>query len=410
MLIGINQSFIKIYVLTTVKLLYYQNINRPPSHLNVPIDISGQVQKLRMISLYQMFRLIFGLVISGFILIIIIHFIGVYTDLQEDSQRAQIMKSFLKTAGDVYLTGNPVDFTSFSMQEFKITFDSTEPEGIVSNTGKTPVYFPLFFSFGKKVFIWKGELDMGWWKFRFVEAMPRTRIIFNPLSPDWDLIKEIVYLLPDSEFFEPKITFGFCDSSLLQEKLCGGEFCEKQEFLFQLLSPPQSFSKCSTQMPDGAVLITISQSCSSTFSQGFCLTPPNSDGIGNLYFKSVQDPLLYKDPLDIVSALIGGEEKDIYGNSGETLFEYKNNAFREELVLAAKMMSNRALLVGSKHPPGSECNLAFSSFLNKINSLHSMLSDKDYYKNFGKTTILVNQLKSAKSDYQELVNRGCDYP
>jgi hypothetical protein len=154
-----------------------------------------------MISLYQLFKIIFGLVISGFTLFVILNFTGVYIGIQEDSQRAAILKNFIKTAGDVYISGNPAGFDDFSRQDFTLSFDISEPEGIVSQAGKTPVFFPLFLSPGKRLFIYRNELDLGWWKFRFIEAMPRTRIFFNPrsASPEaWELVRSIVLVLPDS--------------------------------------------------------------------------------------------------------------------------------------------------------------------------------------------------------------------
>ena len=347
-----------------------------------------------MISLYQLFKILFGLIISGFILFVIIYFLSSYTQIQDSSQQATTLKNFLKTAGDVYTSGNSVGFDDFYGKDFKLTFDTREPEGIVSGTGKTPVWFPLFFSLGDEVFLSRATIDMGWWEFHAVEAMPRTRIIFNPMTDDWDFLMEIVQFLPDSEFFDPKITFGLCDGSLLQEKLCGGDFCEKQGFLYQL-SNPRIMDKCTVRMPDNARLIIISPSCSQTFSQHFCLTPPNTEGVGNINLRGSQSNLLYKDPIDIIAAVIGGYEKDLYGNSGETLYEYKNTVFREELSLASRILANRALIVGSKHPQSSPCQKAYS--------------DEDYYKNLGTVSSLLKQLKQAKTTHEELAKRGCDY-
>lgn len=354
-----------------------------------------------------MFKLIFGLVISGFILFIIFYFLGSYTDIQNNNQQAAIMKNFLKTTSDVYMTGNPVSFTDFSKQSFVTTFDITEPEGIISGTGKNPVYYPLFFSFGDKVFIYRNVQDLGWWKLRYVEVMPRKRIIFNVINNDWDLVKDIVNSLPDSEFFKPEITFGICDGLLLQEDLCSDKNCERSDFLFYLSSPPKSMSNCETKMPEGAVLITVSSSCSFS-TQGICLSSPNSDNVGNMYIKGFENPVIYKDPIDIVSALIGGE-KDIYGNSGITMYQYKNNVFREELLFASKIMSNRALLLGSRYPQTSECYKIFADFINTMNSLESTLSNEDYYKEFSTITSLKNKMEQAKKQHQELVNLGCDY-
>ncbi len=360
-----------------------------------------------MISLYQMFRLIFGLVISAFILFAIIYFLGAYTGLSESSQKAEITSNFLKTSGDVYSTGNSVSFTDFAGKDFTITFDATEPGGLVSSAGKTPLHFPLFPRIGGEVLIYSGSLDMGWWEFRFVEALPRTRVLFNPAVQDWDLISGIVGFLPDSEFFEPAITFGFCDGQSVQERLCGSDFCEKDDFLRGLASPPGPVNPCTADLPPDAILVTVARECASE-SRGICLTPPDPDGIGTISLRS-GETMLYKDPLDIVAAIIGGPGKDIYGNSGKSLHKYKNDAFRKEVALAAAIMANRALLLEEEHTPGSECQAVLADFLDTMRSLEALLLDEGYYVSQETSRNLLALLREAKSEHETLVERGCDY-
>ena len=355
-----------------------------------------------MISIYQVFKIIFGLVISSFILFIIINFVTIYIGLQEDSQRAEIIHNFLKTSGDVYFTGNPISFDDFSRQDFTMTFDISQPEGIVSQTGKTPVFTPLFFDPGDEVFIYRGEMDMGWWKFRFIEAMPQTLVVFNPISQDNGLTEGIVNLLPDTEFLEPKVTFGFCNGQALEEK------GEKQFFLAFL--PLEPMVRCTATLPPDAKLITIDPSCLSV-TRGFCLTPPDSQGIGNLFIKG-QLVGFYKDPLDIVSSVIGGEEEDVYGNSGLTLYQYKNHVFRREIALAASIMASRAFLIQREYNSLGldSCLQAFGDFQRTMESISAFFEDNgDYYNNAGEVASLASLLEQARSGHEDLVNKGCDY-
>lgn len=361
-----------------------------------------------MISLYEIFKIIFGLIISSFVLIVLFNFIGSYTLLQEDTQKAQIIKTFIKASDDVYITANTIDFDNFEKQQMSLSFDTQEPEGILFDGTKAKVHFPLFFSPGDQVIIERQVMDMGWWKFRFVEALPRMRIIFNPINPTqatWKVIEDITQFFPDSEFYDTKITFGICDGPSLQEKLCSGEWCEKQSFLFYLSQPPLKGEKCQVAMPQNAMVLTISSSCPQT---GICISPPNSEGIGNVYISGRS--VVYKDPLDIISVFLGGEKSDIFGYSGKALYEYKNDIFRKEVRAAAEMMSQRALLLSSVHQSANpQCSQSFSSFQSEMRSLADFLSDEEYHVSQGKATAFVSLLKNAKAAHEKLVQRGCDY-
>jgi hypothetical protein len=366
-----------------------------------------------MITIYQTFKMIFGLIISVFVLYFTIYYVGVYTGIQEDAQKGLILKNFIKTSNDVYLTGNSIGFDDLRRHEFHISLDTSEPEGIVSSTGKTLLSFPLFLSYdSKSVFIERNSLDMGWWEFYFVETMPETRILFNPLTENqdaWNLMREITAKLPDTGFFKPKVTFGFCDGVKITENLCFGNLCEREDFLYHMEGMEEKYSKCEAPLTGKHKLITVSPSCSGNLEKGVCVEPPTPMGIGNFYIAGHDDALIYKDPVDIVSAIIGGE-KDIYGNSGETMYRYKNNMFRKQIKFASDIMFKRSILVGGEFPVGSECQSLYSDFSNSMNTLSSLLSDESYYETYGKVTSLVTALKDSREKYQELVDGGCDYP
>jgi len=361
-----------------------------------------------MISLYTAFKIIFGLVVAMAIFIIIFTFLGNYIDIQGESQKAQIVSSFLKSSGDVLTTGNSLTFTDFSQEEMTMSFDINEPPGILSELGKTTVEFPLFYSPGDELFISRNHLNLGWWRFYFVEALPRMQVLFSVSDnseESWDVVREIVETLPSTGFFEPKTTFGLCDDDSIDE--CGGNNCEREDFLFNIIDPP-ILSYCSIpKMPQGSILVTVASSCT-TINRGVCFETPDSKGIGNLYIRGELIGL-YKDPLDIVAAIIGGERPDIYGNSGKTLFRYKNNVYREELLLASKLMASRAQIILGDYPEASVCRQLYYSFSNTMSSLSSLLEDEDYYKDYSTVSSLVELLNQAESSHQNLVTGGCDY-
>ena len=353
---------------------------------------------------YQIFKVIFGLIISGVVLFVIITYISDYSQVQEDSQSAQTLKNFMKSSGDSYFTGNPIGEVDISKREEPITFNTDEPPGIVSVTGKVPVFFPVFFYLGDEVFIGRNSLDMGWWEFRYVEAMPETRIYFNPIAGDSaSLVSAITSAFPSTEFFEPKVTFGFCDGSQLLENQCSGR-CERDNFMLLTGSGISPMSTCTVQIPQNSRLITISQTCS-PLANGYCVSLPDSQGIGT--FTISGETFRYKDPVDIAAAVIGGAEKDVYGNSGATLYQYKNNVFRKELSLASRVLSARASLLAREHT--QECSQAYETFQESMEELSQLLEDTGYYSSPNQLSSLVSTLTSAKAEHANLTSRGCDY-
>ncbi len=363
-----------------------------------------------MISIYQVFKLIFGLIVSAVMLFFLINYSGIYGSTQADINRALIMKNFMKAAQDVYMTGNPTNFTDFSRLEFDLTFRGmSDPPVIKSNTGfvpDTPVRIPLFFYPGRKIFIDRNHLDYGFWKFYFVEAVPEMTVIFTITGDQTDLAEVIVDYFPSTQYFEPKMKFGFC-SNLFTGRDCGTaavpDFCERYQFQ---ASGYVYQSECTEDLSAKKYrLVKISDPCNSA-EGGICIEPPLTDQhfIGYAYLSGSR--YLYKDPVDLVALIIGGEEEDMFGTPlGETLYKYKNRVFRERLLLASKIFSRRAILLS----PGSECASDYTNFASALNSIQGTLSESDYYTDPYLVRDLLDELDQAESHYDTLVGKGCEY-
>ncbi|MBI4021126.1 MAG: hypothetical protein HY369_02700 [Candidatus Aenigmarchaeota archaeon] len=363
-----------------------------------------------MLSVYEAFKLVLGIVISLVILTVVIYFTTNYIGVQKDAKQAATLKAFLKSAGDVYTTGDAIGFAGL---EGLISFDAHPPAGIVSSLGKAPVTFPLLLLPADDLFISANGLDLGWYDFRVVEATPRLRVLFNPVDTSdqtWDLVRGIVAAFPSTEFFDPKTTFGFCDGATVIENLCASTACEQDDFLFELINPSGvAFADCTATVPEGAVVIKVIPTCSLGSSDVFCLTPPNQVGLGNLYIGG-EGPVIYKDPLDVVAAVIGGGKKDLYGNSGETLFEYKNRAMRTELLAATDVLKTRVLLLGPAYLQHATCQAAFNDILLALSNLSSLLeTNEDYYADPSAAAAYVAALTDARQAHESLVEEGCDY-
>lgn len=382
-----------------------------------------------MITIYQLFKIIFGLIASAFILYFLINYTGIYISTQEDFQRVLIIHNFRKATQDVYFTGNPINFTDFGMLDFTLYFDGqSEPSVMKSNAGDTVFITPIFFSQSDNILIERGYLDHGWFKFYFVEALPEMFIVFNPLDPgliqdkDWELMKNITTLFPSTIGRSPKVSFGFCGYPS-RDSL--SDFWERYDFLdspsavLKQAHVAMTFSKCNLSMQWNQRLVTISNSCTPDFiTQGICIQPPDIYGIGYAYINGSGNPHLYKDPLDLVAMIIGGDKKDIYGVKplGESLYMYKNKIWRERIRLASMIIGQRSHLIETKFPTIeelNECKALYSSLKGSVyfntDSVYNIISHDNYYEIHSTAQELLNKLAEAKSTYQEMVDKGCEY-
>jgi hypothetical protein len=386
-----------------------------------------------MITIYKVFQLILGIIISGFILLFLIQYASDYADFGGTKQKITVMNNLKETVNGVYFSGNPIvfpDTDSFDLSSCEMRYEEEDAPFMSCEFGEVyPVLLPTLPNIreGEKVVVDVESIDYGWWEARFVTVLPETHIIFNPIDASdqaWDTMTEITRLLPPTESFGTKVTFTFCDGIVLN--VCGGESCEKRDFLSVLRSTSNTPAlKCTESVggkyrPITYSLITVSQSCSPGFvSQGICIKPDlTTPGIGRIYTPRDQDIFIYKDPADIVSLLIGGDKEDPFRKSGaEKLYEYKNSVFSERLYLAARVMAERAHLLKSKYQEecfsclDQQCGYCVCHPL--YDSLEKRLEDVmgkagGDHTNYLSMENLKSSLNQASSVHQELVNRGCE--
>jgi hypothetical protein len=381
-----------------------------------------------MITIYQLFKIIFGLIASAFILYFLIHYTGVYITVQEDVQRVLIIQNFRKAVQDVYFTGNPVNFSDFGRLDFTLYFNGqAEPPVMKSEVGDMVFLTPMFFSPSDDIFIDRNHMDYGWFKFYFVEALPEIYIIFNPLDTglwqdtDWELMKNITTLFPSTTGRTPKVKFGFCDGNSLSDNWERYDFLDSPSAVLKGPHAATVFSLCNASMSWNQRLVTISQSCSPDFiTQGICIQPPDIYGIGYAYINGSDSSCMYKDSLDLVAMIIGGDGMGIYGISiiGESAYEYKNKVWRDRIRLASMITGQKAQLIESELASLgieelNECRTLYSSLKGILyfnpDSIHNILSQQDYYKSHNTGRSLLERLGEAKSVHQVLVNKGCEY-
>jgi hypothetical protein len=386
-----------------------------------------------LMNVYMVFRIVLGIIASFFILFFLINYAGIYTEMQENTQCMLITKNFIKAAEDVYLSGNGVAYDDFSRLECDIIFDGTvEPALIRTMAGDQAVRTPMVFVPGEKLLIEKESLDYGWWRFDFVEALPEMTIIFNPQEAGEDtlgLINSIVDMFPDTTGKTPKIRFGFCDGGKII-KPCdnGASFCEGFRFFSHVDGLSAPMEECE-RAGHGQTLVRISRTCSassgSSTSSGVCIAPPDASGLGYAYLNGSANSYIYKisfsgshsnNPLDLVALIAGADRRNVYGPVADNLYEYENAMFRQELELMSNVMWHRSSLITQNLPaqPGQyseneRCREMHTSLMAPLDSINTIVSDGEYYRNPAAVAGLLSGLASADSIYQDIVGAGCDY-
>ena len=356
-------------------------------------------------SVFQMFKIIAGLLMSVFIIYFAVSYSGTYTQVQSGISGNQELRDFVETSRNVYLTGNPSNFKFTKKPTFN--YESGSLGSIVYGQATAYPKNPILFSAGERIFIDSNSLGLGWTDYKFTEAMPETHVILNPLdtSPQtMQLLQDTTLLMPSTAYFKPDVVFGFCDSGSIAYNFCNG-WCERDDFSFYLLTPGLSFGECTAAMPPGYMLLTAAEDC--TGKAGVCIGPPDSNGMGLAFADGRQ--MLYKDPLDIAALVIGGAEA----------YDYKNSDFAETIAFESAAEAARARLLearlkgllasGSLDPrsnPG-KCAQAYSNFAASLDAVGQGL-EKGYHTDPAKAVAAANALKQAKLAFGSLKSLGCE--
>jgi hypothetical protein len=69
-------------------------------------------------TIFQAFRVLFGLIIAGFVVYFFLSYAGVYGGTEETKIKTDIVKNFASALNDVYETNVPISFTQFGDSQF----------------------------------------------------------------------------------------------------------------------------------------------------------------------------------------------------------------------------------------------------------------------------------------------------
>jgi hypothetical protein len=352
-----------------------------------------------MISAFDVFKIIMGIIISVFILFLILRFAGSYTEIGESSRYASVMINFKKAVSDVYTTG----ITSvFETKESKLILSYKPPriETKVAFVDVEPI--PLLLSPGEKLDLSRGEYDVSWWKFYFVEALPETNILFIPLENDekiFSIISNITYFLPSTENLNIKMKIGIgCNGS---DYWFGWE---RQKFLTYVLPYMKTLDLKLNMCENldyfeskGFKVLVITEDETKVLNASFIVKPVD-ENMGYVFVKGEEgyDKFFYKNGIDIVALLVGDKE----------LYDYINQKFFAEMEVAMDIMTREINTLSNEPSLRNKCEKKYSEFLSALDNLKLLKADVEMgkEKSIGDFTY---QMQEVKKLYEELSAWGC---
>jgi hypothetical protein len=378
-----------------------------------------------MISVFQIFKMVFGVIASIAVLYFLITYAGSYGESQKDVQRSLILKNFRQLAEDVYMTSNPHDF-DFSKFGTSLRYDTKASVPTFRfNNNELQTTMPLFFRYGDAISVTQGRIDYGWWRFNYVMAAPQLTVVFNPVGRTdeiFDAMRNITEALPDTVATDTNFLYTMCGYDSGTDTACSVCLLDTfEKYDFRSVLNPNFYRSdpalCTRPAAYNQVLVTVSPGCAASSTADICVNPSG----GVFYMRGSAGPHPYMDGLDIAAAVIGGTSDDgIHGIEGENLYTYKQGAFREQMKMASDIGTIRAtlmynklsgLLLSGRIESGSDPALCMPQYVHLRDALQGV-SSVLYYPNYYSDSVLKGNLKSALSDasdaYRELANNGCE--
>jgi hypothetical protein len=353
-----------------------------------------------MISVFDVFKIILGVIISAFILFVALRFVGSYIQVGESGREASSIINFKNTMEKVYTTGISADF------DFK---DSKTILGYRPPYIETPIAFvdtspiPVILVPGEKLSVHRVEYDTGWWKFYFIAVVPETGIIFVPLGQserEWSVVGNVSSMLPSTENTNTKLRFGLgCNGTDWFGLWEGNKFLKT--ILPGLAASDIILNRCENTeyfREKNFRIITISDNTENAENADFTVSPVEGD-VGYVYVRNGEEyeKYMYKNGLDIVALMLGGEK----------LYNYTNGKFLKELEVAIDVSSDEYSLLPTDEILNSRCQSAGMEFLGTLSSIKNLIPKLKSGASESDLIEFARYMRISSAKYKELESRGC---
>jgi hypothetical protein len=356
-----------------------------------------------MISVFDIFKIILGIIISAFILLLVFRFVGSYIQIGESGREVSTIINFKKTVETVYTTGVAADY---DLKDSKTILDYNPPfiETPISFVDMSPT--PLLLTAGDKYTVFRNEYDLGWWKYYFVESLPETKIIFVPLSGSsraFSVMGNTTIMLPSTENTLTKVKFGLgCN---------GTEFWfgwERTKFLESVA--PSVFSRIESYdlalnfcdnaeyfRSKGYILVTIADDEGPENAE-FVINPIDDDiGYVNIKNGEVNEKYIYKNGLDVAALVLGGVK----------YYNYNNEKFLNELGVGIDVTSKEYGLLMSDPNFNRRCGKDSSEFVQTLESIKGAIPNVKGNARQEDASVFSFLIRQSESKYKVLEGEGC---
>jgi hypothetical protein len=369
-----------------------------------------------MISVYRVFQLIMGIILSVFILYVLVDFAGSYAGVGEQASSQKRLDVFLQDVDSVEASGIPMNFTYFDNPDYSSChpMPTTPPKISCFMDGKVQetrqIYIPILMRAGSDLLITRSSVDLGWTSVDHVEAITGTTFVFSPIGTDdatWNTVASLASVLPDTTGQDPKVYFDLCDGSDLLITSYFGKPYERRDFLDTVTYNRESLSECSANLGPNQVLVTVSDSCSAGYQGGGICIAPSDTGVGYAYISGSPDTFVYKDPMDLASLAIGGDSIGVFGTkAGQDTWETRNMLYLDALSISARIMERRTEIVYQRTQVSQECGNSYLDLGASLSSIGSLAQSDPY--DIAAMTSLKEELDHARTIWNELEYVGCE--
>ena len=295
-----------------------------------------------MISAFDIFRIVIGVIVFIFVITFFLRFADMYSGTASSGKAMEAVNAFEDTAQEVYASGNPSSFSGF--QGFRTL--AYDPPKIMYDSGQKTLAVPtLLVPSTGKLYLESRCAEFGWFGFCWVYAFPEgMRILFtfvddSPASRQ--LARQALYYLPDSA------QYGFCSSG---EARAGG----KADFISFLSGPPGApHQPCNATLPQYTRVIAIAPPPG---------LPPGS--AADLVVDTGAGLALEGGPDGAAANFTGPVELAVLVTGGKKALDYVKQRMSKEVTVSARIMMDRTRLVSQKmvalnRQPCVECATPF---------------------------------------------------
>ena len=367
-----------------------------------------------MFSVFQIFKMLLGIIVFVFIVTIFLQMSNSYTDLKQTGRQYSVAENFVYAVTQSYISGNPSEFEGFDDPE-TIFYDYVPEKGVSYirfDAGQQIVAVPTFAILEKHYKILTERIcdDYSWFTFCWVYAYPNEgRILFNPVTNTQDardLMKDAIGKLPNN------VGYGLCRNTQTMD-------LTKEDMLdyIDTTMPSQSYALCTIEIPDRDRLVIIGGPMSAPEKNTINVNPSTKTITDTFPVSGNQESqvgtVTYRSPSEVSVAITSGKEA----------VELWRNEFKDELLVATKVAYERFDLVRLKTPsynlqPCSQCatpyptdcgwtdyedhevfSTLYENMKNSLLGLRSAITGGQAFE---------QALGDTVSDYEALKNAGCE--